>query len=453
MSAVNREIQFSLKPSTVRCKRYTKNIYSLAQNTNYSPSDTIIFNIPVGLANTVMDGKTAYLKFTWNVSFEANGGNLNVGAQAVALDYSANCFFNQLTTYGNSGQMLEQIARYNVLANTLYDQTYSQSQLKGLSALVGTRDGDTTDATNRYGVSISNATTTDGNTTTKSFTFCVPIFSGLFQLSEKYIPLYAMSGDSIRLELLLDTQVNALRIPTVANSTVSYTIGSPELIVDFVEIDSSAMGAIESLYAGRDIVLHSSSYRTYEATIANGTSGQYQLILPSKLMSVKSLTSVHRTSAVQAQAGYTLSTFSNIFYGGNSTWNISLSGRRLPSKPITVRVDGDVSQFFAELEKSNHALGFTDMNGCLTFSGYASNTNLGVGATPNASAFIVGLNLSSIQNSEDSILSGVDLSKETAYLEYNIATDLTDNVLVNSFAYHDILLNISSQTGLMTAVF
>lgn len=49
-------------------------------------------------------------------------------------------------------------------------------------------------------------------------------------------------------------------------------------------------------------------------------------------------------------------------------------------------------------------------------------------------------------------MSGVDLSKEQTYVEYNIATALTDSVLVDTFLLHDVLLVID-ENGVLTSKF
>lgn len=212
MSAINKELQVGvIKPSTVKARRYTKNLFSLAQNSSYGENDQIIFQIPIGVANSFIDGRTMYLKFTLTLTWTATGGTLAANDSEVFLDYTASCFFRTLTTISNGSQVIEKIDRYNVLSNIIYDTTFTQSQLKSLSALIGCDDGDTTDATNRYGESFKNASTTTATPTTTSRTYCIPIFSGVVgQLSEKYIPIYAMSGSSINLELVLDTNANVL---------------------------------------------------------------------------------------------------------------------------------------------------------------------------------------------------------------------------------------------------
>lgn len=75
---------------------------------------------------------------------------------------------------------------------------------------------------------------TDCNNTTYTFTFSVPIISPLTSGCDKYIPIYAINDD-IRIELVLDTQVNSIVIPTVADSTATlpYAMLNPSIIVDF----------------------------------------------------------------------------------------------------------------------------------------------------------------------------------------------------------------------------
>lgn len=164
--SIVKEAQYTLKPESVRVKRYQRLLPSLANNPNtgYSMGDTIVFYLPGGLPNTLMDGKTAYLRFTLNLNVAAAGGNLLANAQACAFDYTASSIIRRLDIYGPGGALISSVDRYNTVMNALYDITHSQSELIGLSTLVGCGGGNTTTALNRLGYTMSNSgAINDGN--------------------------------------------------------------------------------------------------------------------------------------------------------------------------------------------------------------------------------------------------------------------------------------------------
>jgi hypothetical protein len=292
---------------------------------------------------------------------------------------------------------------------------------------------------------MSNSTlVVDGNSTTFYRNFSIPIISGLFSTSEKYFPLYATSSDDIRIVLKLDTQVNAFVIPDVNNSTVTCNIVSPEIVVDLIELDSEAMGQVAGLYAGRDLVLHTTTYHCYESTIISGTSGQYTGVLPSKVMSAKNAIAVWRKSGTTGvQEGYSLSSFTNPFTGINSSFGLNVGGMRVPIRPIPVARASDVSSFFAELQKAFHGLHDLRLAGNLPYRTYVSSESVAVGDAPSVRGFIAGVNLDALHGQTDLLLSGTDFSKVSVYNEAYFTTAIDGNQLQDVFVYHDQLIKIS----------
>eukprot|EP00952_Eustigmatos_sp_NYUAD-ZCMA_P013531 53580-Eustigmatos_ZCMA.PRE.1 len=293
-------------------------------------------------------------------------------------------------------------------------------------------------------MSCPSANTTTGNTDTQYFSFAIPIISSLFALSESHFPTYATSDD-LRLHFVFDTQINAFYIPTVANSTVTVTVLNPELVVDFIELEPSVIQAMSSAYSGGDIVLHANTYHNYETTITSGTTGTLDTILFSKVMSAKAIFTSFRNLAVTGvQAGFTQSSRLNPFLGALSSWNINAGGIRIPQRPIQSYKANDVSEFFAELQKSLHALFDTKMNGQLARDCYTSTTAPTVSDLPVTRGFLAGINLDMLKGSSDHILSGLDLSKVTTYLEANLSTAISGLVTVKSFILHDTLIVIDA---------
>lgn len=446
-TAITRQLNYALKPTAPRGIRTKRVIPSVGSNPSagIAMGETVIFYLPAGLANTVMDGQTAYLKFNLQTTSVATAA----ANHTVSTDFTASSIIRRLDVYGPGGSLLESVDRYGTLANVLYDLSCSASEMYGQSPLIGSSDG-MANTDNRTGYSIAQTHAAAG-TVTNNTIFCIPLISGLFQLQESYFPLYACSDD-FRLEIVLDTQVNAFVIPGTAGITsTTCTIINPEVHVDFIQIEPSVIEQMQSVYAGRDLVLHGSSYHTYETTIPDATSGTYNSVLPCKAMSAKALLSTFRTLGTTAvPQGFTQSARTNPFIGALSTWNLNVGGIRCPQRPITASRAGDVSEFFAEAQKSYHALNDLQMTGSINRTGYTSATTVAVGDAPRNRAFFLGLNLNQLRGQNDSILSGMDLSKATSMHEANFVTAIAGMQTLDTFVFHDVLFVVDSN-GMVTS--
>lgn len=451
MSAIVKEQQYSLKPSAVKAKRYTREVPSLGGTAStYNMGDTAVFYLPSGLANTFMDGQTAYLKFTIVNTIVATG----VGTPSMATDFTGGSIIRSLNVYGSGGALIESIDRYGALANILYDAQMTASAIHGQSPLIGSLDQDYTTANLRKGrdLNTTGAQTAGAGTEYQYYTLCIPIISSIFNLSEKHFPIYACSADDIRIEIQFDTAVNAFVIPSGVANITSQTpsIFSPTIVVDYIEVDDMAMNQIKSLYAGRDLVVHSTSFHTYESTIQNSTSGSYTQIIPSKVMSAKNILFIWRNLSITGVAtGYTQSSRLNPFLGALSTFNINLGGLRVPNKPITVNKANDVSQFYAELQKSFHGFGDLRLGSGMGQLGYTSKTSPLVGDAPYKCSFVAGINLDQFRGQSDVLLSGYDMSKVTTYYEANFVTATPAMIVTcDAFVHHDVLLIIDANGSL-----
>jgi len=468
MSAIVKEAQYGLKPESVKVKRYTRVLPSLGNNpsSGYAFGDTVTFYLPCGLTNQVLDGSTATLRFQAGINVAAAGGNVAANAQFVGWDYTASSLIRRIDIYGSGGALISSVDRYNVLMNCLYDVSHSASELCGLSPLLGCNerlygtdaDGsgtvNTTIITNeqsRRSKAMKNTAQVNQNAnTTFTFTFSIPLISPLTSGCDKYIPIYALNDD-IRIEIVLDTQVNSVVIPTVANSTVTlpYAMLNPSIIVDYLEIEDGAMNQIKSLYSGRDLVLHAEDWHTYETTVADATTGQWNTILPCKAMSAKmALFTWRRLGTTGVQAGYALSSRTNPFTTAGSTFNLNVGGNRVPQRPITTMTTNGITEYFIELKKALHALNHVEFSGNMCTSAYTSSSDVAVGDNPNARSFLAGINLDTLRGQSDVLLSGTDLSKVTTYIEGNYAGAITGAQTLNTFVKHDTLLVVSPDGSL-----
>lgn len=471
--------QFSTKPTSVKIDRRshvlpTLNKREYTSNTAYG--ETMIWYLP-SLANTVMDGSTGYLRFTVNI--------LNNTGEAVTyrLDQGGWSLFSSVRAYGAGGSLIEEITDYGLLYNALVDCSVDQSSKMGLSTAWGTEDTLSTlrstqpagalPNSGNAGVEYTALAISSNNRTGYSFgaiadggsvsaTFCIPILSALFALSEKVWPAYAFQDDT-RFEIQLQTVAQALFCSAnpAANNGTTLTVSNPEIVVDYLHMTPESMAQIQSFYANSDLVLHATSYRSYQSTLAQASTGNIQTILPAKLVSVKALYQTFRPQAhTTAYNAYSLSSRVCPFSSSTDRFSVNCGGESVPQHGIQTYIANNFDMFFMELQKSFHALNIMAIDGSLTRTMYNVNAQA-FGAKPAPSdttesyqnGFLLGVNMDSVIRSSELVLSGRDVSKITTYLEYRLSAPGPAYALtVNTFLYHDILF-IVGQDGSCTARF
>lgn len=119
-------VNYSLKPTSVRCHRKTV-VIPASNKTSFSPQETSIFYVP-SLKNHVMDGKSGYIRFKATIT------------GAGRLDVSAHSFTDRLMTFGAGGSLISDIQAYRGIATEMLDLQLSQSEKVGLSPMLGTED-------------------------------------------------------------------------------------------------------------------------------------------------------------------------------------------------------------------------------------------------------------------------------------------------------------------------
>ena len=441
--ALTNQVQYTLKPTSVKCARRQLLIPS-SNKSSFSPSDTAVFYIP-SLANQCMDGQSSYLRFTATIT--GNG----------FVDNTAQSFINRIQTYGAGGQLVSDINNYCVLASLMTDLQLSQSEKVGLSATLGSEDtyftptagALATPATptaaevaalvpnaNRKGRPVANGT---------SYTFCIPLIHPFFSLAEKYYPAFALSDDT-RLEITWSSAVQALVAAT------DYTISNPELLCEFIEFDSAVMSMIQQTYSGSDLILASQDYRFYTNTINAGTTGNVSYIIPTKQQSARAFFFCPRPAETQAVAGYSSSSRVNPFSTAGDYFNLNIGGMKVPPHPIRTRIGGNHAEWFASTQTALHAFNSLEMNGSLNrtyYGAYSDSATHKVGADSFQNGFALGINLDTLRGQSTSQNSGMNLSAITTYWEGFIGNTAknsgnnAENITMDTFLLHDVLFVIS----------
>jgi len=486
--AITNGVNYSLKPTSVRASRKQLVIPS-SNKTDFSPEDTCVFYLP-SLRNNVMDGQSGYLRFT-----------VQVATAACNLDVSAHSLIERIMTYGAGGQLISDIQNYSVLGNMLLDLQLSQSEKLGLSPLLGTEDvyGTTTSAipaasllvTNRDATGtlinvgaidgsvqatvgrLANAgagaaadvavtsTINDANRSGRtlaigSYTFCIPLLHPLFTLSEKMFPCFAMADDT-RLEITWSSVVKAV----YSAGAPVLTIKNPEIIVDYIEFDSAVFPMIAQTYAGRELIVPAQDYRYY-SSILPASAGNVSQIIPSKQMSARAFFFAFRPAETQIQGAYAVGSRVNPFWAASDNFRLNIGGVSYPQKPITTRVSGDFSEWYASTQTALHAFNSLHMDGGVSrayYQKYPQYAGAGppvdyradTGVNSFRNAFSLGINLDTLRGQSETQNSGLNLANVTTYYEGTLANapknsaNADQTISVDTYVLHDVMFIVDQQ--------
>jgi hypothetical protein len=170
-------------------------------------------------------------------------------------------------------------------------------------------------------------------------------------------------------------------------------------------------------------------------------------------MSAKNALITFRSLGVTGvQEGFTLSSRTNPFTGLGSSFNLNIGGQRFPQKPIQTNRAGDITEYFSELLKSFHALGAVDFATSLPRACYTSSETILVTNAPSTRGFVIGLNLDTLVRQTDLLMSGLDMSKVTSYMEANITTPIPalNQQTIDTFIHHDMYLVVDVAGNLVS---
>lgn len=171
--------------------------------------------------------------------------------------------------------------------------------------------------------------------TTSARTFCIPIMNFL-SYSDKYIPLFAMTGAPLRLEIQL---VSTAKLAVCSHTSLnSFAINNVEYICNFMEISDSGMAIVQKI-SGNSVHWVVQDYRNYPSSATIDTNAELTVPLPAKFNSLRSI----------------LVSFRGKYAGGNTYFPLESSNYalseytfRLGSRSVPTKAPGSIPEFFAE---------------------------------------------------------------------------------------------------------
>jgi hypothetical protein len=387
----------------------------------YNVGETIIINIPTG-RNLVMSGADSLLKF-----------GVTATATATACDYvrldkaGAHSLIQRVRVFHGS-TLLSDIDNYNNLVGMMMALQQSGDSAKGkMSILAGIESFDVTAAPPTGAVAGAVATVTNSMTmpifagerlnkyaqlagagVTEKRHFTIPIMNFL-TYSDKYIPLFAMTGAPLRLEIQLVSDYKQAINSTVALASISVT--DVEYICNFMEISDSGMSTMQGALGGGPLKWVVQDYRNYSNTASIDASRELSVPIPSKFNSLRSLFVSFRSKSAGAITFFPLA--STHFHLESYTF-------RLGSKTVPTRAPSCIAEFFGEAIRAigcvsdlNHEPNINDDVYNVIAPVANAETATCAARTSSSDCFYVGLDLESYSNS----------GMSNVYQGYNSSTD------------------------------
>ena len=382
--------------------------------TSYNLGETIIINIPTGY-NTVMSAKDSVLKF-----------NLNL--RTLAALPSANANFNRCGAFGaiqrlrifHGSVLLSDIDNYSCLMEMLLNAQLSTDIMQGkMEIMAGT--GVIIGANLLNDANLPNRPILAAVTTDYSFPFAISLMS-ILTLSNNYVPLFALTGAPLRIELQL-----------VSNIAVEY-------VANMMELSDSGMSMVKSAIGNGPLNWVVQDYRNYafNATLKQTTETTLSVPIPAKFNSLNSLFMTFRLQANVSGSATFASTESCQF--SLTDYFFRIGSRTVPTKPPST-----LPEFFGEFLRAISSVGDVNHECNIRYSQY--NQSIPVASDPNGTAcFYVGIDLESYSSTPlDTVYSGLNTSTDDIFANLRFAGQTADrNVRIDTYALYDVLINIEN---------
>ena len=415
---------------------YARNFNSVIQpqNGDAQLGDTIIFNVPTG-NSLVMSGADTMLKF--DLTIKAGGATL------------ANCIkLNKCGAYGcfqrlrifHGGTLLSDIDHYANLMEMIFPVQQSSDALVGKYRILAG-----TDYTG--GASINAADIANNVEITTSY--CIPLLS-ILTWTNNYVPLFAMSGSPLRIELQVVSSMNHLCksfVQAVA-PTVKNLLTKIELVTNMIELSDTGMNIIKQSIGNGPLQWVTQDYRNYgnNIVIPDATVTTVSVPVPAKFNSLNSLFFSFREYSSGVWKYHALE--SNAFK--LEEYFLRVGSRTMPVKPPNTK-----PEFYSELLRAFGTVTDVNQECSITIEQYTKDVAVemagaeGVGAQQSG-AFYVGVDMESYSNtSNDTIYSGTNTSTDDIFGVFRFGSIAgANNVRIDSYALFDQLVLI--QNGVCT---
>ena len=423
-------------------------------------SQNVSFTIPSGMSDSVfMDPASTTLSFTasYTTNATANAGGANYSMNLIGSGAS---FWDQLVLYSNNVP-IEQIGSYGLLQNFMLQNTVNVAERNGgISVCMG---ADSSLGLN--GIDLGTAVST-----TYKYSFTIPLLSVIGANSDKFIPV----GSINNLQLVMTT-ANLIPFASYCTGTVTastsfgpITLQDFTLNMKYIDVGDMAGALLKQTLQDGKWFIKSQTYTNSNVTLANGSSGQQQLLLQIRNTSVKSI--LHQfgiSQSAQAPNGYYDAFNINLNsrqcqVGGSFYPNKTINDIQRPSEgyPYLIQAlaqgGGITKAYGTSVIREMYNMNIGDLTGLNAESSYCyptSGTRNGLRVLPNGadgqytimakypSSFYCGYDL---EKSSGILFQGVNTRAQPPFLNLNIGSALANTVLCSAWGLSDVILEVDT---------
>jgi hypothetical protein len=327
----------------------------------------------------------------------------------------------------------------NIYRNQKLLKTYIDDNLVGGNT--GRREGH-----NLHGsAGSSSGVTLDEVQAADAVQIALPIaLSGLLSpASKKYLPLFAMQADSLRIQVTLEDPEKAL--VCTGGTTCKYVLEDMGYVCQFVELTSEVCGAILQdglANGGGALKISSESFRGFESTLPTESTG-FSIQVPARFSSLNSIYSCWRQTDNVSAIGK--KSITGRVQPKNLGYQYRIGSSLTPSQPVK-----SSPAALMEVLKTFNAVSASNFQSSITETNWDVLTDASSAQTNDTGAFFVGLETSLFANAADIVDSGKQTISEVVQLE-GTCTKMAGTMTVNNFARFDMAVIVSD--GLATTVF
>ena len=477
---IPRNLKYDNSKESAFARSYTSHVRP-NQSGPFTDGSTINLTIPC-INNTVLAGTESVLKFDLTVT---NGAAANAFVRLGQA--GAHGIIRRLRLWHGSN-LIEDLDEYSVLVSKLMALQQSGDASGKASIMAGVSNeyfsdvrkpvvvaGVAGDPTNAELASISTHDKTNkvtkiyagerlwddaaanefadiaANGDTLARTYCINLLSIVGSLSQKYIPLFAMSNSGAGLRLELQLQNSPSKFLNSELALDSFSVSNVEYVAQMVELGDSAMQIIEG-HSGEMIrfVVPRFSHYAYNATLIDGVETEVSIPIPARFSSLKSLFTIPRSK----HAGAITYHASGSTHFGLTEYYLRLGSKTVPAKPPRSR-----TEFFIECLKAIGSVSDMNHEPNIDISAYDVSAPIANGegetyihSSASEPHFIIGADLESYSGaSPEDIFQGYNSSTEDIFLNVKHTQNTGGNISVHydTFAMHDAVIICQDGTMLV----
>ena len=339
----------------------------------------------------------------------------------------------------HSGALLSDIDNYSNLMDIIFPVQQSSDALVGKYRILAG-----TDYTGGASFNVAELAAE----TELTISYCIPLLS-ILTWTNNYVPLFAMTGSPIRIELQVVSNVNMLckSLNQVLVPAAKSLLSKIELVCNMIELSDTGMNIIKQSIGNGPLQLVTQDYKNYgnNVSLPNAVTS-VNIPVPAKFNSLNSLFFSFRMNSAGVATFQALE--SNKFK--LEEYFLRVGSRTMPVKPPNTS-----AEFYSELLRGFGTVTDVNQECSISIEQYTKDIPVAIAAgeaSQQTGGFYIGVDLESYSNtSNDTIYSGTNTSTDDIFGVFRFGAQTlangnaaTYNVRIDSYALYDQLVLIQN---------